>query len=195
MNRHLNQAFTLIELLIVVAILSLLAAIALPNFLEAQTRAKLSRAKVDMRTAATAMEAYALDYMQYPITDRYVIEEQRWAQLTTPVAYITSTCVDPFGDNVDLSNCNLPSNGNPQLHCYDMLRFRDRAGDPPIEHLPILQQYMARGLARPGWYAASQGPDGTVGAPGFYDSKNTAGLVYDASNGTISVGDIFRVGP
>jgi prepilin-type N-terminal cleavage/methylation domain-containing protein len=49
--------FTLIELLIVVAIIAILAAIAVPNFLEAQTRAKVSRALSDMRSLTTAVEA------------------------------------------------------------------------------------------------------------------------------------------
>jgi prepilin-type N-terminal cleavage/methylation domain-containing protein len=53
--------FTLIELLIVVAIIAILAAIAVPNFLEAQARAKLSRAQADLKTVYTASTTYQLD--------------------------------------------------------------------------------------------------------------------------------------
>lgn len=52
------KGFTLIELLIVIAIILILIAIALPNFLEAQIRAKVVRAKGEIRTIAIAMDSY-----------------------------------------------------------------------------------------------------------------------------------------
>ncbi|MGI6458320.1 MAG: prepilin-type N-terminal cleavage/methylation domain-containing protein [bacterium] len=52
------SAFTLIELLIVVAIIGILAAIAVPNFLNAQIRAKVSKTESEMRSFVTAQEMY-----------------------------------------------------------------------------------------------------------------------------------------
>ncbi|NQU44909.1 prepilin-type N-terminal cleavage/methylation domain-containing protein, partial [bacterium] len=78
-----HRAFTLIELLIVVAIIAILAGIAVPNFLEAQVRAKVSKAKSDLRTVATGLEAYHVDNNRYPpIT--LIPPHRRLRPLTTP---------------------------------------------------------------------------------------------------------------
>lgn len=100
------RAFTLIELLIVVAIIAILAAIAVPNFLEAQVRSKTSRVKSDHRTLATAMEAYYVDNNQYILCNTFGLAGARPSipadpkvleRLSTPISYITTGILkDPF---------------------------------------------------------------------------------------------------
>ena len=103
-----TRAFTLIELLIVVAIIAILAAIAVPNFLEAQTRAKISRGLSDMKALVTATAAYRVDHNGvdptpvYPSAGDY---DRIWLgfaspRLTSPVAYITSLPVDIYPETV-----------------------------------------------------------------------------------------------
>jgi len=124
----MKKGFTLIELLIVVAIIAILAAIAVPNFLEAQTRAKVSRVKNDLRSVATALESYFVDYNMYipsatsfsgtdpldtvsaSLTDEVAADrltfatyqenndDQRCFSMTTPISFMSSVPSDPFAD-------------------------------------------------------------------------------------------------
>jgi general secretion pathway protein G len=61
-----SKGFTLVELLITLVVISLIAAIAIPNLLGAIDRGKQKRTMADMRSIGTAVEAYAVDQSQYP---------------------------------------------------------------------------------------------------------------------------------
>ena len=58
--------FVLVGGFFLIAILGILAAIAIPNFMTATERSKQKRTMADMRMVATAVEAYATDANQYP---------------------------------------------------------------------------------------------------------------------------------
>ena len=64
--RKAVEGFTLVELLIAVAIVSILASIAIPNLLSAHRKARYSRAAADTKTAVNQAIVYATDKSVYP---------------------------------------------------------------------------------------------------------------------------------
>lgn len=72
--RHLykkEKGFTLVELMIVIIILAILTAIAVPSYLVLRNRARTAAAQSEMKNIATALEMYQADYEAYPLTADY----------------------------------------------------------------------------------------------------------------------------
>ncbi len=181
--RKSKSAFTLIELLIVVAIIGILAAIAVPNFLNARIRAQIARVRADFSTAALASESYLIDNGTYPYTIN--TEGQgytacgRHKPFTTPIAYFASGLIDPFGDpgpEVGLGREN-------DYTCYDY--FFGKPGDTYYDYWLQNEHYLIRQGMEVRWQITSQGPDLYIHTM----------VPYDQSNGLRSPGDIKRFGP
>jgi len=203
----LRRAFTLIELLIVVAIIAILAAIAVPNFLEAQVRSKVSRAKTDMRTISVGLESYRVDENRYPL-DRswwqtssdapYRDGDLALTRLTTPVSYLSSIPSNIFPNETD-NRLNAPQYRYFSEYWKGVILSVQ--GNNPLYNAGRAYE----------WSLASSGPNriSNLGEylifghetfeakfpnylPGFRAGPTA---IYDPSNGTISEGDIILVGP
>ncbi len=64
-----QSGFTLIEIMVVVVILGILAAIVVPKIMDRPDAARITKAKQDIRTLENALNLYKLDNYNYPSTD------------------------------------------------------------------------------------------------------------------------------
>ena len=69
-GRRPARGFTLIEVLVVVVILGILAAVVVPRFFDKPGQARQARAKADINALVTALNLYRLDNFVYPSTDQ-----------------------------------------------------------------------------------------------------------------------------
>jgi prepilin-type N-terminal cleavage/methylation domain-containing protein len=176
----MRRGFTIVELLVVVMILAIVVAIALPNFLEAQARAKVARARSEGRAIITAMAVYQADYSSDPEANpaQGTTRLDRLKVFTTPIAYLTKVPDDVFAPKIEDAWRPYALWGPAY---FQAMRERGEVKLPPeLANLHDVTVMLSRG------------PDGDFELDPRENREFTFEVIlYDPTNGTVSNGDIF----
>jgi Tfp pilus assembly protein PilE len=182
-----TRGFTMIELTTVGIMILILISIALPNFLEAQIRARVTAAQSDATLLSQCLEEYYIANRAYPANRVEKLPDGGLAgdgdadlrgyaltALTTPVVYLSTLLLDPF----------FVENESRKVHDY--INFVDWTGGP-------ISRETLGGRGSAAYLVGSVGPDRlpiTVCA-----KRPATSLSYSPSNGSVSPGDILVLGP
>jgi len=215
-----TKGFSLIELLIVIAIVSIITAIAVPNLMSANIRAKVSGVKADMGSIAIALEDYKVDYGEYPKDSRFSRPSTNYASdviaepnqdfdgkngsdddndaiglgyLVYPKANFEPVYLKRIaGDPFDNSG-EEDWNGTSGAHNHHYLYYTgkwDSASGTSVE--------CTAGDSPQYWALVSWGPDKDEDITSYIDAKtalNDGTNLYNPDSGITSDGDIVIIGP
>jgi len=122
MRRGRHAGFTLIEIMVVVIIIGLLAAVIVPQFLGRVDDARVTKAKQDVQAMQTALTMFKLDNYVYPTTDMGLKALAQKPDATTvknwrPGGYLQHVNKDPWGNEYQY---HLPGTHGGE---YDLFSF------------------------------------------------------------------------
>lgn len=197
-SRDLQSGLSYVELLIVVAMVGLLGAVALPRYRQADTMTKYAQVLDNFGQIKVALDAYNVDAGVFPETDMgmsyYVAGKRSIHRLTTPVAYLPSIPASPFTEAFASFEPRAERN---VLYARSFL-FDSTTIEPNFSNDFWAFAFQHSGLSgalmtavrENKWSLRSCGPDGIddrgSAAPGY----GTGARVYDVTNGIASRGDI-----
>jgi prepilin-type N-terminal cleavage/methylation domain-containing protein len=120
LNRK-HAGFTLVEIMIVVAIIALLAAIAVPGFLRARKRSQASKILNDLRMIDAAVDQYAIETNR---TTNNVVGTADWTNYVKKNSILYNTGADLFGNAYGPQTVDTI----PQVPSADYANLSDVAG-------------------------------------------------------------------
>ncbi len=108
-TRRSHAGFTLIEVMVVVAILAILAAVVVPRVMDEPAKARTAKVEQDIRAIESALDLYKLDNFNYPTTDQgleALVSKPAGADLQNykDGGYLRELPVDPWGNRYQYLN-------------------------------------------------------------------------------------------
>lgn len=135
LGRRRTRGFTLLEILIVVLIIGLIAALVVPNLVGQPDQAKVKMAQTQMKNFDTALQMYYLSNSHYPSTDQGLQalverpsgfpEPQSWG----PQSYMKRIPLDPWGNEY------VYTNENNEFQIYSLGSDGEEGGDGVAEDI------------------------------------------------------------
>ena len=213
-----TKGFSLIELLIVIAIISIITAIVVPNLMSANIRAKVSGVKADMGSIAIALEDYKVDYGEYPRDSRFSRSSSYASDIIAEAnqAFDGKSGSDDDNDAIGLGYLVYPKAS------FEPTYLKRIAGDPFNDsgkedwngtsgaHNNHYSYYSGKWSANGPvdceiradspqyWALVSYGPDRDKDIDSYANAKNAVANgtnLYNPDNGITSSGDVVIMGP